>query len=89
MFVDAPLQGKGIGRALLAALESSARQAGASALHGVVNLTARTVRFYRQAGYRIVALVDESQRVWGIAETAIVMGKALADIPAKGESSDG
>lgn len=50
LFVDAALQGQGIGRALLAAVEARARAAGCSRLRGAMSLNA--VPFYAQAGFR-------------------------------------
>ena len=50
LFVDAALQGQGVGRVLLAATETRAREAGCSRLRGAMSLNA--VPFYGQAGYR-------------------------------------
>ena len=50
LFVDAALQGRGIGRALLAAVERRARAAGCARLRGAMSLNA--VRFYARAGFR-------------------------------------
>ncbi len=50
LFVDAALQGQGIGVALLAAVEARARAAGCSRLGGAMSLNA--VPFYEQAGFR-------------------------------------
>src|SRR5262249_3222854 len=50
LFVDAAIQGQGIGRALLAAVEARARAAGCSRLRGAMSLNA--VSFYAQAGFR-------------------------------------
>jgi len=50
LFVDATLQGHGVGRALLAAVEARARAAGCSRLSGAMSLYA--VPFYAQAGFR-------------------------------------
>lgn len=49
LFVDAALQGHGVGRALLAAVEERARAAGCSRLRGAMSRNA--VPFYLQAGY--------------------------------------
>ena len=49
LFVDAALQGQGVGRALLAAVEARARAAGCSRLRGAMSLNA--VPFYAQAGF--------------------------------------
>ena len=49
LFVDAALQGQGVGRALLAAAESSARAAGCARLRGAMSQNA--VPFYAQAGF--------------------------------------
>jgi GNAT superfamily N-acetyltransferase len=50
LFVDDGVQGKGVGRALLAAVESRARAAHCERLCGAMSLNA--VEFYRRAGYR-------------------------------------
>jgi putative acetyltransferase len=50
LFVDASIQGQGLGRVLLAAVEAPARAAGCSRLRGAMSLNA--VPFYRQAGFR-------------------------------------
>jgi GNAT superfamily N-acetyltransferase len=48
LFVDAGLQGQGVGRALLDAVEARARAAGCARLRGAMSLNA--VSFYAQAG---------------------------------------
>ena len=50
LFVDAALQGHGLGRALLAAVERRARAAGCAQLRGAMSLNA--VAFYARAGFR-------------------------------------
>jgi putative acetyltransferase len=50
LFVDAAIQGQGIGRVLLAEVEERARAAGCSRLRGAMSLNA--VSFYAQAGFR-------------------------------------
>jgi putative acetyltransferase len=50
LFVDAGYQGQGVGRALLAAIESRARAAQCERLFGAMSLNA--VEFYRRAGFR-------------------------------------
>jgi GNAT superfamily N-acetyltransferase len=79
MFVDAGLRGRGMGTALLKALEQNAADNGALSVYGGVNPTAKTVQFYLRNGYRIVALVDRSLGNWPLAETEIVMARVLAD----------
>lgn len=49
LFVDAPFQGQGLGRALLAAVEERARAAGCAHLFGAMSLNA--VPFYTRAGF--------------------------------------
>jgi putative acetyltransferase len=49
LFVDAGIQGQGVGRALLAAVEARARAAGCARLRGAMSLNA--VSFYAQAGF--------------------------------------
>jgi GNAT superfamily N-acetyltransferase len=50
LFVDVGFQGQGVGRALLAAVESRARAAHCERLCGAMSLNA--VEFYRRAGFR-------------------------------------
>ena len=50
LFVDAALQGQGLGRALLAAVEARARAAGCARLRGAMSMNA--VAFYSKAGFR-------------------------------------
>ena len=50
LFVDGSLQGQGLGRALLAAVEQRARDAGCARLGGAMSLNA--VSFYTRAGFR-------------------------------------
>ena len=49
LFVDAAVQGQGVGRALLAAVEARARAAGCASLRGAMSLNA--VPFYAHAGF--------------------------------------
>ena len=49
LFVDADLQGHGVGRALLAVVEERARAAGCARLRGAMSLNA--VGFYAHAGF--------------------------------------
>ena len=53
LFIDGELQGRGLGRALLAAVERQARRRGCARLHGAMALNA--VSFYTRAGFRPVA----------------------------------
>lgn len=50
LYVDAAIQGRGLGRAFLAAVEERASAAGCSRLRGAMSLNA--VPFYERAGYR-------------------------------------
>ena len=50
LFVDGAMQGQGLGRALLAAVEARARAAGCTRLRGAMSMNA--VAFYSQAGFR-------------------------------------
>jgi GNAT superfamily N-acetyltransferase len=50
LFVDAAVQGRGLGRAMLAAVEARARAGGCARLGGAMSLNA--VPFYRRAGFR-------------------------------------
>jgi putative acetyltransferase len=56
LFVDGALQGQGVGRALLAAVEARARAAGCRSLGGAMSLNA--VPFYTSAGFRPQPGVD-------------------------------
>jgi putative acetyltransferase len=49
LFVDAAIQGRGLGRALLAAVEARARAAGCARIRGAMSLNA--VPFYARAGF--------------------------------------
>ena len=50
LLVDAAIQGRGVGRALLAAVEARARAEGCARIRGAMSLNA--VSFYAAAGYR-------------------------------------
>ena len=50
LFVDAAIQGQGVGRALLAAVEARARATGCWRLRGAMSLNA--VSFYAKAGFQ-------------------------------------
>lgn len=50
LFIDADLQQRGLGRALLADVEARALKHGCASLHGAMSLNA--VPFYQQAGFR-------------------------------------
>lgn len=50
LFVDGGVQGHGVGRALLEAVEARARRRGCARLHGAMSLNA--VAFYERAGFR-------------------------------------
>jgi GNAT superfamily N-acetyltransferase len=56
LFVDARDQHRGVGRALLAEIETRARRHGLARLHGAMSLNA--VPFYRRAGFRPIAGVE-------------------------------
>lgn len=53
LFVDSAMQGQGIGRLLLAHIESRAARRGCAALQGAMSTNA--VQFYTRAGYRPTA----------------------------------
>ena len=76
-FVDVAYRRQGIGRALLEAMEKESLENGLCTLYAGVNHTVGTVQFYRQSGYQIKGLIDESINSWPIAETGIVMAKPL------------
>ena len=76
MFVQPALRGRGIGRALLAALEEQARRLGAGRL--VLETGTRQVEalaLYRRAGYVDIPLYGEYV---ASPETSVCMGKELA-----------
>jgi putative acetyltransferase len=50
LFVDAGVQGRGLGRALLAEIEARAGKRGCARVHGAMSLNA--VPFYARAGFR-------------------------------------
>jgi GNAT superfamily N-acetyltransferase len=50
LFVDADVQGRGLGRVLLAEIEARAARRGCAHVHGAMSLNA--VPFYARAGYR-------------------------------------
>src|SRR3954465_14711742 len=64
LFVDAAFQGRGVGRALLAAVEARARAAGCTRLGGAMSLNA--VPFYPRAGFRPMGEPERlrSAEVW-------------------------
>jgi len=63
LFVDAPFQGQGVGRALLAAIEDRARAAGCTRLTGAMSLNA--VSFYARAGFRPMGGPERLRRARG------------------------
>jgi N-acetylglutamate synthase-like GNAT family acetyltransferase len=52
LFVDGPMQGGGLGAALLADVETRARRHGLHRIHGAMSLNA--VSFYARAGFRAI-----------------------------------
>jgi GNAT superfamily N-acetyltransferase len=50
LFVDADVQGRGVGRAMLAEVEARAARRGCTRVHGAMSLNA--VPFYERAGFR-------------------------------------
>lgn len=71
LFVDAGLQGRGMGRSLLASVEERVRAAGSRRLFGAMSLNA--VSFYRGAGFRPC---DGPERVRGLLAWVPVMWMA-------------
>jgi putative acetyltransferase len=74
LFVDAPFQGQGVGRSLLAAVEERARAAGCSHLVGAMSLNA--VPFYTGAGFHAHS-GPERLLTAGIRVPVVRMKKAL------------
>jgi putative acetyltransferase len=79
LFIDADLQGRGLGRALLAAVEARARAAGSSRLGGAMSLNA--VPFYTRAGF---VARDRAARLrsGGVLVPVVWMEKSLGAIAA-------
>jgi GNAT superfamily N-acetyltransferase len=74
LFVAAPMQGRGLGAALLACLEGLAAARGVSRLHGAMSLNA--VPFYTRAGYHPTEGPDRLLRS-GVSVPVTSMAKAL------------
>ena len=79
LLIDADLQGRGLGRALLAAVEERARAAGCPRLGGAMSLNA--VPFYTAAGFRAR---DRAARLMsgGVQVPVVWMEKSLGQIAA-------
>jgi GNAT superfamily N-acetyltransferase len=74
LFVAGPAQGLGIGRALLACVESVARARGLSSIHGAMSLNAAS--FYAAAGFRPCGGTDHLVR-GGVVVPVVPMVKDL------------
>jgi len=75
LLVDGAIQGRGVGRALLSAVETRARAEGCSRIRGAMSLNA--VSFYAAAGYR--PRVGPSRLRSALADVPVVwMEKSLA-----------
>jgi len=74
LFVDAAVQGRGLGRAMLAAVEARARAAGCTRLRGAMSLNA--VPFYAAAGFRPLGR-PERLRSAGVPVPVMWMEKSL------------
>jgi putative acetyltransferase len=74
LFVDAPMQGRGLGKALLACVERIAEARGVDRLHGAMSLNA--VPFYAVAGFRACSGPDKLVRS-GVTVPVAPMDKAL------------
>lgn len=78
LFVDADVQGRGVGRALLAEVEARATARGCARLHGAMSLNA--VPFYARAGFR--ACGDQERLTSsGVAIPIVRMEKPLRSEP--------
>ena len=74
LFADAALQGQGVGRALLAAVEARARAAGCARLRGAMSLNA--VPFYARAGF-LPCAGPARRHIAGVQVPAVWMEKSL------------
>jgi GNAT superfamily N-acetyltransferase len=74
LFVDAAVQGRGLGRALLAAVEARARAAGCPRIRGAMSLNA--VSFYARAGFRPRGRPEQLHSA-GISVPVVWMEKSL------------
>jgi GNAT superfamily N-acetyltransferase len=75
LFVDAAVQGRGVGSAMLAAVETRARVAGCASLRGAMSLNA--VPFYERAGFRPMGGPTQLRNA-GVAVPVLWMEKSLA-----------
>jgi GNAT superfamily N-acetyltransferase len=75
LFVDADLQGRGVGRALLADVEARAAGRGCRRVHGAMSLNA--VPFYERAGFRARGGVEPLSSV-GVAVPIVRMEKVIS-----------
>jgi putative acetyltransferase len=74
LFVDADVQGRGVGRVLLAEVEASAARHGRARLHGAMSFNA--VPFYAHAGFSRAAGVEVLTST-GVAVPVVRMEKLL------------
>jgi GNAT superfamily N-acetyltransferase len=74
LFVDADVQGRGVGRALLGGVEASAARRGCARLHGAMSLNA--VPFYAHAGFSRCAGVEHLTST-GVSVPVVRMEKSL------------
>jgi N-acetylglutamate synthase-like GNAT family acetyltransferase len=79
LFVAAQLQGRGLGRVLLSAVERLARAHGLHTIEGAMSLNA--VPFYRRAGFEARRGPDQLVRA-GIVVPIVNMRKILDEVPA-------
>jgi L-amino acid N-acyltransferase YncA len=78
LFVGKKHRSKGLGGALLTALESKAKERGVRVLTIQANHTVRTVEFHRRMGYRMKCLIDNAAARFPESETGIILVKELA-----------
>jgi N-acetylglutamate synthase-like GNAT family acetyltransferase len=80
LFVTPALQGRGLGRILLTAVERLARAHGLRSLEGAMSMNA--VGFYRRAGFAARRGPEQLVRA-GVSVPILDMAKALAEPPSK------
>ncbi len=79
VYVRADCRGRGIGRAMLAALEDAARSGGFHAMvGGIAHDNASSIALHRALGFAEVGRMPEIARKFGQWQTLVLMQKLLA-----------